>query len=245
MRKWIATKLWIGLPVLLWVAHVPSASAYVIGHLSVANCAGGGVTVSAATIDWLTGSPMACLQVGALTNITSVGDGSLNPSSPNGTINDIPPNSGINGFMSFVSAAPFINLQFNLDAIGGFGPGVGTTCATNPGLGNSCSVGPLPGGQPSPFILTQTGTGTTVTLLAKGTITDVGGQVSNWNGAFTTQINGLLPSAIQTTILSGGSITSTFSGEFDVSAVPEPGTLAMIGFGLIGVASLRRRKKNA
>src|SRR5690242_7547026 len=130
MRKWLATKLWIGLPVLLWVAHVPSASAYVIGHLSVANCAGGGVTVSAAAIDWLTGSPMACLQVGALTNITSNLDGSLNPTSPNGTINDIPPNTGVVGFMSFVNAAPFINLHFDLGVPNGFGPGVGTTCAT-------------------------------------------------------------------------------------------------------------------
>jgi hypothetical protein len=238
MRKWLATKLWIGLPVLLWVAHVPSASAYVIGHLSVANCLGGGVSVSATTIDWLTGSPMACLQVGALTNITSVGDGTLTPTSPNGTINDIPPGP-VTGFMSFVSASPFINLHFDLAGVGGFGPGVGTNCTTNPGLGNSCSVGGT-----SPFILTQTGTGTTVTLLAHGTITDVGGQVSNWNGAYTTQLNGLLPATIQSMIISGASITSTFSGEFDVVA-PEPGTMAMIGLGLIAVASFSRRKKNA
>ena len=46
----------------------PSASASIIGHLSVGNCAGGGVTVSFSVIDWspavAPGSPVACLQSG-------------------------------------------------------------------------------------------------------------------------------------------------------------------------------------
>jgi hypothetical protein len=45
-------------------------------------------------------------------------------------------------------------------------------------------------------------------------------------------------------ILGGGSITSTFSGDFDVVA-PEPSTVIMIGLGLIAVASFSRRKKYA
>jgi hypothetical protein len=47
----------------------PSASASIIGHLSVANCAGGGVTVSFSAIDWSgmppnPDSPTACLNAG-------------------------------------------------------------------------------------------------------------------------------------------------------------------------------------
>ena len=54
----------------------PSASASIIGHLSVTNCAGGGVRVSFGSIDWLgmppnPDSPSACLQTGIGTTLSS------------------------------------------------------------------------------------------------------------------------------------------------------------------------------
>jgi hypothetical protein len=60
-------------------------------------------------------------------------------------------------------------------------------------------------------------------------------------GAFTTQIPGVSAASIQATINSGGTITSTFSGEF-VANVPEPLTSALIGGALIALAALKRRK---
>jgi PEP-CTERM motif len=212
----------------------PSASASIIGHLSVGNCAGGGVTVSFSVIDWSPGSPVACLQSGIGTNLTSTVSGPLVPPLL-GTINDLPPNGGIFGFMTFGT------LLFDLAAPNGFGPPVAPECSVNPAVGNSCSIVFM--GMQSPFILTTTATGTSVTLLAHGTIVDpAGGPVSNWNGAFTTQINGQTPSQIRTTVTApGGSISSTFSGEFDV-VVPEPMTMALIGGGLIALAAIKRRK---
>jgi hypothetical protein len=212
----------------------PSASASIIGHLSVANCAGGGVTVSFSAIDWSPGSPVACLQSGIGTNLSSTVTGPLVPPLV-GTINDLPPASGIFGFMTFGT------LMFDLAAVNGFGPPVVPECSVNPAVGNSCSIVFM--GIQSPFILTTTATGTSVTLLAHGTIADpAGGPVSNWNGAFTTQINGQTPMQIRNTVTApGGSISSSFSGEFDV-VVPEPMTMALIGGGLIALAAIKRRK---
>jgi hypothetical protein len=225
---------------------LPVASASVIGHLVVGICGNGGVIVNATAIDWLPGSPAACLQLGSGTNITSVGDGSITGASPTGTINDLNftvPGAGTAGFMSFIDSGAGVDLLFNLAPVGGFGPGSSVTCAVNPGLNNSCSV---PG---SPFILTQTVSntgvvGTSVTLDAHGTIFDMGdGTTSFWSGSFTTQINGEAPAAIQTTISGGGSIQSSFSGEFDVTNVPEPISMALIGGGLIALACMRRRQR--
>jgi len=236
----------LGLAVLALATLPPAASASVIGHLVVGICANGGVTVDATTIDWAPGSPAACLQLGLGTNITSVGDGTLTGASSPGTINDLNlafPGAATSGFMSFVDSVAGVNLLFNLAPVGGFGPGSLVACAVDPGLNNSCSV---PG---SPFILTQTVSnsgvvGTSVTLDAHGTILDIGdGSTSFWSGSFTTQINTMDPAAIQAQIVGGGAIVSSFSGEFDVTNVPEPVSMSLIGGGLIALAAIRRRKR--
>jgi PEP-CTERM motif len=225
----------LSLAVLAMAAFAPSASAGVIGTLAVANCAGGGVTVGNGTIDWLpevAGPPeSACLQLGATTNVTGTGLGTLSPLSPNGTINDLPPNGGIAGFMSFGL------FHFDPAAVGGFGPGSGVSCSVDPGVNNSCSI------TGSPFLLTETATGTAVTLLAHGTILDGSLTTSFWNGNFTTQLTGLTPSQVQAAINAPGTITSTFSGTFNVSPVPEPVSMALIGGGLIALAAFKRRKR--
>lgn len=231
----------LGAALAAWAVCVPTASASVIGHLSVTNCQGGGVTVGGAIINWLpsAGSNDGCLQVGIGTNITSLGDGTLTTASSNGIIRNLP--AGETGFMSFTTG---VNFLFDLTPVTGFGPGIATGCASNPTIGASCSVELAPGVF-SPFILTYLGgTRTAVTLLAHGTILDLGdGSTSIWNGAFTTQLNSLDPATIQTTILSGGIIQSSYSGEFDITAeVPEPVSLSLLGGGLIALGILRRRR---
>jgi hypothetical protein len=220
----------LAMAVMAMAISLPSASASVMGHLVVGICAGGGVNVSLGIIDWSPGSPTACLQVGSGTNITSVGSGSLSGASPAGTINDLPPASGIFGFMTFGS------LMFDLAPVNGFGTGVGIACTSGMGIGSSCSV---PG---SPFVLTNLGTATAVSLPAHGTISDTVGPVSSWEGAFTTQINGITPIAIQDNILAGGTISSSFSGEFDVT-VPEPVSMGLVGASLIALAVFTKRRQ--
>jgi hypothetical protein len=146
-------------------------------------------------------------------------------------------------------------LSFNLAPGTGFGPGMSTSCATNPVPGASCSI-PLPGGGYSPFILTSTASnggtavgdvnGTTVTLLVHGTITDSDGSVSIWSGSFTTPGSlSQTPSQIQEWELAapGNTISSAFSGGFNVNAVPEPFSMALLGGGLLALAAIKRRKR--
>ena len=229
--------------VLAWATFAPSASASMIGHLSVANCSAGGIQVSTAAVVWLpdpSSVGFACLQVSVATNLVSNVSGALEEVLPGfagtGIIKDLP--AGLNGFMTLsgdtLTKGP---LLFTLTSLG---PGIGPTpvCLGLP-IGQSCSVSAT-----SQFILTATSTGTSVTLLAGGTVVDPSVPASlssNWNGAFTSQITGQTPAQIQATILGGGAITSSFSGEFNVG-VPEPVSMVLIGGGLIALAVIKRRK---
>ncbi len=218
-------------------ALIPTASAAVVGHLDTANCAGGGVIVTLTTIDWTlpVGGGFGCIQTGQNTNITYT-TGTLGPSTP-GQILDLVagPPATIPDFMTF-SGNP--NLHFDLTQLG---PGVtNTSCATvlNPNL-PACSVVAN-----SPFILAPTSTGTSVSLSAMGIARDLSGPNASWSGAFTTQIAGQTPAQIQSTIVGGGSVSSTHSGDFVVTVVPEPSTLTMLFAGAVAVF-LGKRKVRA
>jgi PEP-CTERM motif len=231
----------VGWAVLAWATLAPSASASIIGHLVVGNCAAGQVFVSATIIDWQPNVSgfISCLQVGGGTDVTSVGDGHLvSPPAFDGkaTINDltVPSSGGEIGFMSFVNGTSPVNFHFDLT---GLGPGSLVACTSSMVNGDSCSV---PG---SPFLLTKNNGGTSVSLSANGTILDTVGPISYWSGAFTTQINGQTPLDIQNIIATpGGTVASSFSGEFDISPAPEPITMVLIGGGLIALAAVKRRK---
>ena len=214
-----------------------TAMATAIGPLNVANCSGGGVTVNATTISWSPAGTVAgtgCIDTGLGTNVSYSG-GTLGAGVTGNIKNLSTSTSGpTDQFMTFTGST----LDFVLT---GLGPGSANTNCSGLAVGGSCSV--VAG---SPFLLTNLGGGNTaVGLSATGTVTD-GGVLSFWKGAFTTQLN-LDASTIQSDILAGQSISSTHSGQFVVSSVPEPTTLSMLllgGLALMGT-KLRRRKTNA
>ena len=222
---------------LAFSAFLSTASATTIGQLSEANCAGGGVIVSATSLDWTlpTGGPDGCIVTGIGTNV-NYGSGVLLPATF-GRILDLPatpPGLPLAGFMTFNSGPGATNpgLFFDLTALG---PGSASlTCAAP--IGSSCST--FAG---SPFILTRTATGTSVALSAVGNIRVNATAVGTWSGAYTTQLPGRTPEQVIANINSGGSETSTQSGAF-ITTIPEPGTisLSLIG-GLLVAFAVKRR----
>jgi len=223
----------VALPILIILSLAPVCSAGVIGTLDLANCAGGGVTVNATTIDWYlpVGPPNGCIQAGGATDVTYSGGGPFTAGT--GTILDLTFGEGaVPNFLAFTGNP---NLHFELLSIG---PGVSDTNCAALTDGQSCSV------PDSPFVLTLVGTTTTVTLAASGIATDTSAAVSDWSGTFTTQITTLTPAEIEATILAAGSVSSTYSGAFDITivSVPEPASFLLLGGGLIALACLKRRR---
>jgi hypothetical protein len=231
-------------------------SATPTGVLTVGQCAGTGVSVSATLIDWLgTGTPPrpndGCLVTSIPTLVTYTGGGPLGTNTV-GSILDLPVTPGaiiVPDFMLF-SGNP--NLHFNLTSLG---PGVNTDCSTITTFVQGqpdCSI--IVGGVVTPFILTANGSGTTVSLSLHGTVTDTTG-TSDWSGPFTTQFANVAPSQIESAILSGttvpagggvnycqgGVCTNSYGGTLTISIVPEPGSLVMIGGGLMGLALIARK----
>jgi hypothetical protein len=204
-----------------FLSYVATGSAAVSGVLSVANCGSGGVIVTATTIDFTL--PVAggtgCIATGGNTNVTH-STGTLGPA-VQGSIKDLV-TGGPAIVIDFMTFTGHPDLHFDLTQ---FGPSVNNTTCVGLPIGSTCSVAPG-----TPFILQNTGTGTSITLSARGVARDSSNTLSTWLGAFTTQISGQSPADIQATILGGGSVESTYSGEFVVTITPGTGCPATIGF---------------
>jgi hypothetical protein len=208
------------------------------GSLDVANCSGGGMSLSATSITWLPAGTVAgtgCIATGAGTNLTYSG-GTLGPGDI-GNIQNVTSGGGaIDQFMTFQGTS----LDFVLTTLG---PGSANTNCAALTIGQSCSV--FAG---SPFVLTDVGLSTVISFAAGGTVTD--GGLSDWAGAFSTQVN-FTAAQIQTTILGDGTLTSTQSGQFSLQEitqsqpVPEPSSLLLLAFGLCSSVGLVRRKRLA
>ncbi len=213
---------------LVYLAIGSPASATPLGSLSIANCAGGGVTLTETTVTSLPAGTLAgtgCIETGAGTNVAfsggSIGQG-LAGNILNLTTSSVFP---VNNFMTFPAVSPVLDFVLT-----GLGPGSSNTSCAGLLFGQSCSI--VAG---SPFVLTSFGTNTTLSLLANGTVADATG-TSTWSGLFSSQFN-MSAATIQTTILGGGAITSTYSGQFTVASVPEPPALILLGLSLIGLAA--------
>ncbi|MEO5922592.1 MAG: PEP-CTERM sorting domain-containing protein [Bryobacteraceae bacterium] len=220
------------LPLAAAVLMAGSAQGAPIGILSVDSCAGT-VRVDATSIDF---TPQ-CVQAGSPTTITSTFGNII--TGDQGTINDLVGPLPLGGvpFMIFDPGAPGGGLlTFILTSVG---PGsANTNCATAT-PSNGCSV--IAG---SPFILTGNAASTTARLEIAGTVSDSSG-LSTFVGSFSAPFAGQSPAQVAAMFASAGSITSTFSGQLILTAVPEPGGLALMGLGLLGVGLVSRRRFKA
>ncbi|MDR3702207.1 MAG: PEP-CTERM sorting domain-containing protein [Candidatus Sulfopaludibacter sp.] len=243
-----------------------TASGAVIGTLNLNQCSGGSVTVDQNSITWLLAS--ATPGYGCMEASTSF-PGAQVTFSPGGTIADgefgqikdltfVPATSGTD-FLMFVGGgtnAGSGSINFDLGPILAAGL---PACTAGMANGQTCSVNGL-----GPFSLQKTSTGTNINLAVSGTVSDGTTPASTWQGNFSTSFSTLTPFQIQEFIdgvdpggaadhlgcvatggaNNGGSCSSTYQGKFDVvvSSVPEPGSMLLMGAGLIGLATVLRKR---
>ena len=221
-------------------------SATPFGVMSLSSAVSGGVNVTGTRIDFFMPANLppnppgnGAFNAGVPTNI--VFSGGNVTAAATGIISDLDttPPFPVGG-LNFILFSGFPTLAFDVTGLGPGGPAQGAIngCA-GAGIGVRCSPS-IGGGLFSPFVLTYNGVNTDVALSVLLNGRDATGSIQ-WKGGFTTQIP-QLPGAAQALLLSGGIITNTWS--FTATGVPEPGTISILGSGLmlIGLAAWRKRK---
>jgi hypothetical protein len=233
----------VGLSALMVGMSGTAGASPILGNLNLA----GGVTVTATSIDFLPlGGGTGTAAADAFTNtgsFTLLNTG--NPAAPaTGTIKDllggpvVGPTSVLN-FLSGFTLAP--NIAFDLSFIN---PGIYTAaaCGAPPAAGQTCTP---PG---SPFNLSNILSGgsisTVISLGLSGTVRNTTTtELSVFTGTLSTQIDHTSYQAILTTLgTPGGSVSTSYSGSFTATAIPEPATSGLIGAALLGLGVLMRRR---
>jgi hypothetical protein len=149
--------------------------------------------------------------------------------------------TNVTGFINF-SEGVALPVTFDLTYIA---PGVGTAAGCS-----SSAPGALCTPAGSPFTLIQLTSNTVVATLQLNGNAYTGSSAtgsSYTTGIFSTQtaVSGTVSDIVET-LQTGGSISGiTYSASFAASAVPEPGSMLLMGLGLAGAGLLARRKARA
>jgi PEP-CTERM motif len=219
-----------------------NAAATPMGLLNTDSGAGT-VTVTLQAITWAT-HPNAFVVAGGTTLTSAAGNPAIGST---GDLKDLTFAAGL-PVLNFLTFNTVPLLAFDLLSIG---PGSSNTNCAGLAVGQSCSV--FLG---SPFILTLTVTGTSVSLSVGGVAHDGTLPNATYNGIFTTQLVNQTPLQVQQTFgchtgdtsptqctNQNASVTSSHSATFALNAVPEPDTLALMLIGglFLGGAKLAGR----
>jgi hypothetical protein len=149
----------------------------------------------------------------------------------------------IDPFIIVPTVAPLFSFNLEQIRLGG-----GPSCAVAPGVGGSCS--PTEIVPNTPFLLTQTSTGVTVSLSVSGTVTDLtDASALPYTGLFTLNFTALNQDTIPELLTAFGPggpgfVDSSWSAQ--LTSIPEPGTwFAMIGAMLVfgGRYAAKRARK--